>query len=327
MKGCRVSGVGCREGASLRFSVFRLPFSVLLLLLAVGCAGPKVVAPPPDAELAQYISSAQSAFAQGSFERAGRFYELALQRARAMDDAVETGRQAYNLAAALVLQERPAEALPYLAEAEASFTRLRRDRGPVHLLRARALRASGQAAAAKLEIQRVLELNTPKDIQCQGWLLYGQLALDETDSEEALKALKRARALLTDDPALRAGVAALAGRMALLAGEGGDAGLEFDKEAEFMRRAGRFRDMAAALERAGEAYARAGDADAAGFRYYRAARSWQGQGRTVQALRAMERALAAAEGRGDAAWGAEMAALFEEIKRTPVAGGPADKIE
>ncbi|HMP77015.1 MAG TPA: hypothetical protein PKE12_12040 [Kiritimatiellia bacterium] len=301
--------------------------TVLALCGSAGCAGPRVATSSPDAMLAQYISSAQSAFALGSFDRAGRFYELALQRARAMDDAVEVGKQAYNLAASLVLQERPADALPYLAEAEAAFARLRRDRGPVHLLRARALRASSQAAAAKLEIQRVVELNTPNEVQCQGWLLYGQIAVDESDAKEAAKALARARSLLTDDPALRAGVAALAGRIALLKGEGGDAGLEFDKEAEFMRRAGRFRDMAAALERAGEACARAGDVEAAGFRYYRAARSWHGQGDPVRALKAVEQALALPGAEQDAAWAPELAALFAEIKRTPLAGGPAEQIE
>jgi len=151
--------------------------------------------------------------------------------------------------------------------------------------------------------------------------------VDAADAAEAAKALSRARALLTDEPALRAGVAALAGRIALLNNEGGDAGLEFDKEAEFMRRAGRFRDMATALERAGAAYARGGDAESAGFRYYRAARSWLGQGDTVRALRAVEQALALPGAEQDAAWAPELAALFAEIKRTPVAGKPAEQIE
>ena len=281
----------------------------------------------PDAQLAQYISSAGSAFALGSYERAARFYELALQRARAMDESLEVGKQAYNLAASLVLAGNATNALPYLTEAESTFARLREDVGPVVLLRARALRAVGDTNGARLEIQRVVELNTSEDIQCQGWLLYGQLSADAGDLEEAHKALSRARHLLSDDPALRAGVASLAGRLALLNNNAGGAGLEYDKEAEFMRRARRYADMAEALRRAGAAYAADGNVDAAGYRFYRAARSWQGQGRPVEALRAIEQALALPVGDAEPAWGAAVAALVEEIRRTPVAGAPADALE
>lgn len=299
----------------------------VLVLALEGCASPPKPVSPPDAVLAQYISSAQNAFHLGSYERASRFYELALQRARAMDDSLEIGKQAYNLAAALLLAEQPSNALPYLVESESVFTRLRQDRGPVVLLRARALRAAGQVDAAKVEVQKLVELNTPNAVQCQGWLLYGQLACDAADEKEAARALSRARSLLTNDPALRAGVAALAGRLALVKGEGGDAGLEFDKEAEFLRRAGRYRDMAESLQRAGEAYAKAGDINAAGSRYYRAARGWQGLGDPVKALKAMESALAVIGSETEPAWGPEMAALFEEIRHTPVAGAPSEKLE
>ncbi len=298
-----------------------------VLAVGVGCGTAPKAEARPDAVLAQYISSAQSAFHLNSYTRAARFYELALQRARAIDDSVEVGKQAYNLAAALLLAERPSEALPYLTEAEAAFVRLRRDRGPVVLLRARALRAAGQADAARAEVQKVAELKTSGAVHCQAWLLYGQMAFDAENLADAKTALSRARSTVTADPALRAGVAALAGRVSLLSGDGGNAGLEFDKETEFLRQAGRFRDMADSMVRAGEAYSKAGDADAAGYRFYRAARSWQGLGDPVRALKAMEAALAAVGPEGEPAWGPEMSALFEEIRNTPVAGAPAEKLE
>lgn len=304
---------------------------ILLALAAgvalAGCASPPNVAPSPDSELAQYISSAQTAFHLVSYERAARFYELALQRARAIDDSAEVGKQAYNLAASLFLAGRPADALPYLTEADAVFARARSDRGPVSLLRARALRALDRTDAAHLELQKAVELPTSREVQCQAWLLYGQLSCDATNISEAAKGLSRARSFLMDDPALRAGVAGLAGRIALLKGEGGDAGLEFDKEAEFMRRAARYRDMAASLQRAGEAYAKAGDVKAAGLRFYRASRSWQGLGETLNALKTMERALSVIGSEDEPGWGPEMSALFGEIKATPVAGTPSEKLE
>ncbi|MCO5044395.1 MAG: hypothetical protein J5I99_05475 [Verrucomicrobia bacterium] len=300
---------------------------IVALALAVGCASPTGVELRPDAELAQYIASAQNAFRLNSFERAARFYELALQRARAIDDSQEVGKQAYNLAAALLLAERPADALPYLTEAEASFQQVRRDRGPVLLLRARALRAAGQVDAARAEVQKVVELKTADEIHCQGWLLFGQMAYEAKDEAEAAKALSRARSFVTPDPALRAGVAALAGRVALLKDRADDAGLEFDKETELFRQAGRFRDMAESLQRAAEAYVKAGDAALAGQRYYRAARSWLGLGEPVRALKTMESALGAIGSEDDAVWGPEMAALFEEIRNTPVAGTRTEKLE
>jgi tetratricopeptide (TPR) repeat protein len=306
--------------------VGRAGCAAVLLSLAACKSAPKS-SERPDPILAQYISSAQAAYALNSFARAARFYELALQRARAMDDAAEVGKQAYNLAAALYQDGRSAEALPYLAEAESAFAQLRMDPGPVLLLRARALRATGDATASEAAVRRVVEINTPRDVQAQAWLLYGRLALDRGDGAEIEKALQRARALASDDPALQAGIAGLSARLALHTGSPAGAGAAFDREAEFFRRAGRFRDMAEALERAGDAYASSGAAADAGARYVRAARSFLGQGDAVGALRAIERALAAAEEGQEFAWGAEAAALFEEIRRRPVAGKPAEPAE
>lgn len=312
----------------MQHSAWRLPLAVLALALALaGCATTPTPTERPDPNLAQFVSSAAQAFRLGSYERAARFYQLALQRARAMDDAAEVGKQAYNLAACLLLAERPSEALPLLDEAEAAFARIRRDRGPVLLLRARALRAIGKPDEARAEIQRLVESRTPTAIQCQGWLLYGQLACDAADASEAALALARARALLSDDPALRAGVAGLAGRLALLNEKPADAGLEFDKESEYLRRAGRFRDMAESLARAGAAYLKSGARDAAANRYYRAARSWQGQGDPVRALRALEQLLSAAGPDSTDVWTPALEALFREIKQTPVAGAPDGKNE
>jgi tetratricopeptide (TPR) repeat protein len=301
-------------------------FAISLLVLAACKSAPKI-AEPTDPLLAQYVSSAQSAYAQNSFARAARFYELALQRARAIDNSLEVGKQAYNLAAALHQGGRSADALPYLAEAESAFSQLRLDLGPVLLLRARALRATSDAAASEAAVRRVVELNTPRDVQAQAWLLYGRLAIDRGDGGEAEKALQRARALASDDPALQAGIAGLSARLALHTGSPAGAGAAFDREAEFFRRAGRFRDMAEALERAGDAFAASGAADDAGARYVRAARSYLGQGDSLSALRAIERALAAAKEGQEFAWGAEAAALFDEIRRRQLAGKTAEPAE
>lgn len=297
--------------------------AVAFLCALVGCAtAPKSSPAPTDRLLRQYATSAQQAFALRSYDRAARFYELALQRARAMDDADQIGAQAYNLAASLLLAGKPADALPYLTEAERGVAKRHQNRGPILLLRARALRAADRSAEARLALDHLLEMDTSREVQCQGWLLLGQIEADQQRADETAKALSRARSFLSDDPVLRAGVAMLAGRYALLRGNAADAALEFDKEVEFMRQAGRYADMARALERAGAAYAAQSNTTAAANRFYRAARSWLGQGDAVHALRAVEQALAQAPENADPAWAPEIAALVDEIRRTPRAGAP-----
>lgn len=294
----------------------RLLLAALAASAAAGCASPP--APPPDRMpdpvLVQLTSSAQAAFAVGAYDRAARFYELARARARAMDDGVEVGKQAYNFAACLLLAGRPADARPALAEAAGEFGRWRMDSGPVLLLEARAARMLGLTNEADGAISRIVEMNTPKAVQSQAWLLHGQIACDAGDLKEAGKALSRARHLLDDAPALRAGVAALEGRIALLENRPADAALLFDKEASFMQRAGRYGEMADALGRAGQAYEQAGDPDAAALRYHRSARSLFGRGDNLVALQATERAVAAAAQAGNEALAAEIAALFSEIR-------------
>lgn len=298
------------------------------LAFAVGCASaPKRQGPSIDPTLAQFVSSAQSAFALNSYDRAARFYQLALQRARALDDALEIGKQAYNLAASLHLAGRSSDALPFLDEAEIAFGALRRDTGPILLLRARALRAVGKVDEANQAVRRIVEMNTPRDVQAQAWLLYGQIALDREEGAEAEKALQRARSLASGDPALRAGIAGLYARLAASSGNPAGAAQQFDAEAEAFREAGRLRDMAESLARAGAAYQRAERWDTAGDRFYRAARSFYGQGDRVRALQTIEQALAIAEHAPDAAWGRAVAALFEEIRRAPSPAPAAEPAE
>jgi hypothetical protein len=286
------------------------------LAALAGCASPPPlpVDPMPDPVLVQLTSSAEAAFAVGAYDRAARFYSLALARARTADDGREVGKQAYNQAACLLLAQRPAEAQRALAEASGEFARQRMDLGSVWLLEARAARLLGQTNAAAAAIAKVVESATPRDVQAQAWLLHGQMAADAGDAKAAAAGLSRARHLQTGDPALRAGVAALAGRLALLEGRARDAGLEYDKETTFMQQARRYRDMAQALTRAGQAWSQVPDAEAAALRFYRAGRSWQGQGELVPALQAVEQAVAFAGQAGNAALASEIAALFEEIR-------------
>lgn len=300
-------------------SGFICALMALLAFAAAGCGSPPKRPAPADPLLVQLATSGGSAYALNSFDRAARFYRLALQRARALDDATEIGKQAYNLAAALFMSGKPAEALPYLEEAETAFAAIREDTGPILLLKARALRSAGGTNEALSVLQRVVELDTPRDVQAQGWLLFGHIMLDAGQGDEAEKALRRARSVASDDPVLRAGIAGLEARLAVLGGNPGLAAEKFDMEAAAFQEAGRYRDMADSLLRAGSAYAEAKLFERAGDRFYRAARSFYGQGDTARALEAIERALAAADRAPEAGWSKALAALFNEIRANPAA--------
>lgn len=308
---------------------YRLPLAVLLLGLA-GCATPN--APPPEEQyrdpvLVQLDSSARAAFADGNFERAARFYELALTRARTADYGLEVAKAAYNRGACLLLLKRAEPARAALQEAAAEFTRLRRDPSPAWLLEARAARLLGDTAAASELVDRVLTLGRDQDVRLQAWLIKGGLAAEAGQVVEAKKALSEVRQLLRDDPALRAGVAALGGQIALAENRPADAALQFDKEAAFMQRAARWADMADALRRSGEAYKKAAQEGPAAQRLYRAARSWYGQGQLVPALQAMELAVDAAGRAGDDVLAADAGRLLEEIRQAVGVAKAAQGVE
>lgn len=295
---------------------------IRLLAVAIACAAAGCATPTPpvpdealrDPVLVQYDSSARAAYADGNFARAERFYDLARARAASMDLGPEVAKAAYNRGACLLVLGRPADARPLLQEAAAEWKRNRVDPAPAYLLDAQAARRAGDTNDAARLVALVVSGNTSRGIQSQGWIVHGQLACDAGDAAEAKKALSRARRLLEDEPALRAGVVSLAGRIALIEGRPDDAALEFDKESALLRLAKRYPDMAEALDRAGGAYATAGKPEDAADRHLRAARSWHGQGRYVEALESVGRAVPQAEQSGNEGLAQESARLFGVIR-------------
>src|SRR5256885_25115 len=83
-------------------------------------------------------------------------------------------------------------------------------------------------------------------------------------------------------PARRAAVTGLAARLALAAGHAPDAARSYEQQAELLRQARLYHDMAIAIGRAGDASRAAGRSEDALTRYFRAGRSLISQGENVE---------------------------------------------
>ena len=301
---------------------------LISILFASGCstAKPTIQAEPVrDPLLAQYDSSARAAFADGNYERAERFYELSLKRARVMDAGPEIAKSAYNQGACLLVLKRPELARNLLREAASELERQKRDPSSAWLLEAQAERALKNMEAATMLTDRVLGQGHSDENQLQAWLLKGELAIQKSQQDIAAVALKKARHLLKDDPVLRAGVSSLAGKLAMADGKPMDAAINFDKQAVLLQQAARWSDMADALFQAGLAYSAASQHELATLRFYRAARSQFAQCLLVESLRSVERAAQSAGRTTNEGLATDIARLLEEINQAVTVGRTAIK--
>ena len=313
------------------------PISVILtaacLILAAtvllsGCSS--TPAPRPvDPEISRTARSARGAFDSGLVEAASRLYARALRRARQQDDATEIGTNAYNLALCEVILGDYNKARGALAEAKAEFAR-RGDIPPeVFLLEAKTAYRQGRGAEAEALVQQTLKRfpSLSPDELIQFTVLQGRLAVDRGDKIEARRRLEEIRELMEDtsDPALRAEGAGLAGIILLAEDKPGGAAAEFDRQAELLRQAGNYREMAIALGKAGDSYGRSGETCRAGERFFRSARSLFAQGDALTSLKMIESSLAALKECPEDDLHPRIADLFEEIRQAVSAAEGSNK--
>lgn len=284
-----------------------------------GCSTP----PPPSperTELSQITTTARRAYEQGSPAQAVRLYGSALKRVRVQDDPVEIGNNAYNLAACLLSIERYGEARSLLLEAKREFARAGCPVTLVLLLEAKAARLQGRAEEALTLADQVLATLKQDDTgtyPLQVALLKTQVACDRGDAAMAKEDYARAIQALqgVDDWILKADAAGAAGRIAQLENDGARAAQEYDRQAEYCKRAKKFREMALSLGSAGQAYLTVNLYSPAVDRFYRSARSLFAQGDSLAALKRVQAALAAGEKAGDPDSLMQTRALFDEIKK------------
>ncbi|MBU0715205.1 MAG: hypothetical protein KJ964_07610 [Verrucomicrobia bacterium] len=261
----------------------------VLVMIATGCSTPpKVVRTDPEIE--RNVAVARGAYAAGSAEKAAIYYQKALQRARIMDSPAEIARNAYNLAACLAALHKYDAALACLDEARLEFQRAGIPCRELPLLEAKIALAQGRSreatSLARAELKKPAKVSGPNDaIRVQWHLLLAELLCDQDqadDAEAELAAIapKQLKASGTD---IRAETALTRARIQMLKRNPQAAALQYDIAAQYWQEAGRYIDMANALDQAGHAYENAGNNLSATDRYYRAARSLFESGQLARA--------------------------------------------
>jgi len=294
--------------------------------LISGCAtsSPSKVEPEnqdTDPMIVELSTTARKAFEAGEIPGAVVMYRRALERARAMDNSREIGRNSYNLAATLITLEEWDEAVTLLKESEKETIRAGDDAGPVILLAANIDRLRNQLSDAEAAIDRLEKLPISDEIRGQAYVLRAHIACDRKNAARAEAFLDRARGLLRkkQDDGLAGEISQVSGRIAMLKEEWLVAALAFDREAAWMQRCVRLPEMASALERAGQNYLKGGDRVAATDRFYRSARSLMAQKNYLGALQVIEQttqSLEEDEDQSDAETDAAIANLFNEIRQS-----------
>jgi tetratricopeptide (TPR) repeat protein len=295
----------------------RVRWSALVLAggLAAGCATP--AGPRLDDQIQRDTAAGRAAYDTGSIGKAADLYGLALARARLTDDAVETARAAYNLAACLAALGRYTEAHDLLVLARAGFGTNGSAAAQTYLVEARMLRRQGQGEEAAKVARTALGASDDPDASAQAGILIADMACDAADGAKAQGALEwvRGRLKSVKNPRVQADAASVSARIALLGKAFGEAGRGWDACAGWLRRAGQYRQMAEALNNAGEAYQQAGLWREAFDRYVRAGQSYLGGGDRKAALAALQRGMALGPKLNDEAASARGGALLQELQR------------
>jgi hypothetical protein len=306
----------CRDAVHAFFRDGTVLLLVAALFACGGCASGGGRAVPVDAEIQSLAGSAGVAYERGETERAAGLYERALTRARLVDHSGEAARNAYNLALCRMAEGRLDEARGLLAQARAVLPPRGADTARTWVAEAEAAQRQGRLDDVRLLVQHGLDDGADSVTRAQARLMLAALAGGLGDWASVREGLAAARRDLRggDAPELQARAEGLAALMAQAGGDVAGAAAALELQAGWFRRAGRYREMAAALAAAGEGYRMAGMARQAYPCLMRSAASHKALGRTKDAELSAWAALSIAQTLQDPAWLAAAAALAAEIK-------------
>jgi tetratricopeptide (TPR) repeat protein len=299
---------------------FGIPAAVVFLSASCASPGPEPGVERGDTVVVQASSAARLAYERGDFGQAQKLYRRALTRAWAINDAGSAADAAYNLAMSEIGLGDYDEAALLLRQAYYDAVRASSNTAEIQMVRAKVAFLRMQPSQALMFVDEIAASKPSQSIILQATILRGQMFGDAGDEDAAKSELRAAESLVASSQtghsaSVGADVAKLAGTVSRLEGKPAIAAHAFDDEAELLRIAHRYRDMAYALARAAKAYLEAGQQALAADRFFLAARSLEGHGDLAAATTLVSSSLSAANSAADHDAQIRAEVLLEEINR------------
>ncbi len=306
---------------ALRFTLTAASAAALFGLAACGTT-PTPAAWTADETLARHASAALRSQAEGALPAAAKQYALALQRARAMDDAEGVALMAYNLAACEFEMGDLDRAKLHLAEIRATAPEFRTP--ALRLLDARIALGEGRLddAEAALRTARAEPPFRGSERAVEA-LLRASIELARGHPAEAARRLDQANGMLAKSPAsLRAEAEELRAEIHAKQGASADAAAAWERAANLWSEAQRAGPVAETLAAAAASWADAGNETRALELEYRAARSALANGQPALVRGILEHAMKR-PGAGSEPWTSLLAELHGRLPPQPAAGKSA----
>lgn len=306
---------------SFRYIVkFGIPAALAFFCASCASPGPESNVERGDTIGVQASSAATLAYERGDFGQAQKLFQLALTRAWAIDDAELAADAAYNLAMSEIRLENYDKAAQSLRQAYYDAVRASSNTADIQLVRAKVAFLRMRPSEALMFLDEIAVSKPSRSITLQAMILRGQMSGDAGDKDAAESELRAAKSLVASSQtvlsaSVEADLAKLAGTVSRLEGKFDIAAHAFDDEAELLRVAHRYRDMAHALARAARAYLEAGQQALAADRFFLAARSLEGHGDAEAARSFLASSVSAAKGAADHDARIRAEVLLEEINR------------
>lgn len=225
---------------------------IAVLVVFSGCSTPKPS--PLDPEIKQCADGANAAYRRGEVERADALYGKALQRARLSDNRVEISRNAYNLALCRMVAGKLEEARGLLSQASELAGVKGQEAARIRLAESEVARLSGKAdESGELARQAVLA-GADREGRVHAQLLQSEAALVSGQVQSARDCYQASKAGVSGKtPALiQARLEAVAVGLVQAGVIAGDVGALQLSRADWLKKAGQFKDMVATLNDAAQ---------------------------------------------------------------------------
>lgn len=227
---------------------------VVLAVVAVvsGCSTPKPSMLDP--EIKQCADGANAAYRRGEVERADALYGKALQRARLSDNRVEISRNAYNLALCRMVEGKLDEAHGLLSQASELAGVKGQEATRIRLAESEVARLSGKADESGQLARQAVLAGADREGRVHALLLQSEAALVSGQVQGARDCYQASKSGVSGKtPALiQARLKAVAVRLVQAGVINGDIGALQLSRADWLKKAGQFKDMVSALDSAAQ---------------------------------------------------------------------------